>query len=551
MQRSGGLADPVTSAANHTPPSQTDYVRRILTARVYDVAVETPLDPLPRLSARLGRDVMLKREDMQPVFSFKIRGAYNKMAGLNPEEASRGVVCASAGNHAQGVALAGKRLGIDATIVMPLTTPGIKVRAVEGHGARVELIGNAFDEALAHARKLEAERGLVFIHPFDDPDIIAGQGTVGMEIMRQHAGPIEAIFIPIGGGGLAAGIAVFVKYLRPEIRLIGVEPEDAAGMAAARAAGHRVKLDRVGLFADGVAVREAGEETFRLCRDLLDDVVLVDTDSICAAIKDIFDDTRAIAEPSGALALAGLKRYLEREGNGGKGSLIAINSGANMNFDRLRHVAERAEIGEQREALLAVTVPERPGSYRTLIRLLGNRPVTEFNYRHADPERARIFLGVQLARGLADKREIMQLLRDGGYPVVDMSDNELAKLHIRYMVGGHTANLPNELLYRFQFPERPGALLDFLTRMAGTWDITLFHYRNHGADYGRVLAGIQVEPSDYPAFEAFLADLGYPCWAETDNPAYAMFLGALDADPAPDTSARPGGTAISSAESPA
>ncbi|MCW6506469.1 threonine ammonia-lyase, biosynthetic [Lichenifustis flavocetrariae] len=512
----------------HAVPPVLDleaYAKRILQSRVYDVASETALDGLPRLSGRLGQKVLLKREDQQPVFSFKIRGAYNKMSRLAPELAARGVVCASAGNHAQGVALAGQHLGIAATIVMPLTTPGIKVRAVESRGANVLLFGNAFDEALAHARTLEAERGLAFIHPFDDPDIIAGQGTVGMEIMRQHGGEIEAIFVPIGGGGLAAGVAAFVKYLRPEVKVIGVEPEDAAGMAAAIAAGRRVRLDSVGLFADGVAVREAGEETFRLCRTLLDDVILVDTDAICAAIKDIFDDTRTIAEPSGALALAGLKRYVERRGEAqGTGSLIAVNSGANMNFDRLRHVAERAEIGEHREALLAVSIPERPGSYRELIGVIGSRPITEFNYRYAGPGQAQIFLGVQLSRGLAEKQMLMGELAAGGYGVIDMSDNELAKLHVRYMVGGRTQAVADELLYRFQFPERPGAFLDFLSRMAGTWDISLFHYRNHGADYGRALAGIRVPASDYPAFEAFLKDLDYPCWSETDNPAYAMFL---------------------------
>ena len=501
-----------------------DYIKRILTSRVYDVAIETPLDPLPRLAKRLGRNVLLKREDMQPVFSFKIRGAYNKMAQLSAEHAARGVVCASAGNHAQGVALAGKTLGIKTTVVMPLTTPAIKVRAVEGHGATVQLVGNAFDEALAHAKTLEVEHGLTFVHPFDDPLIIAGQGTVGMEILRQHSHPIDAVFVPIGGGGLAAGIAAFVKYLRPEVKVIGVEPEDAAGMDAARKAGHRVKLDRVGLFADGVAVREAGEETFRLCQALLDDIILVDTDSICAAIKDIFDDTRTIAEPSGALALAGLKAYVARN-HVDTGSLIAINSGANMNFDRLHHVAERAEIGEQREALLAVTIPERPGSYRALMQTLGSRVVTEFNYRFAHPEFAQIFLGVQLTRGEAEKRELMTLLRAGDYTVSDLSDNELAKLHVRHMVGGHAA-ITDELLYRFQFPERPGALLDFLSRMAGTWDITLFHYRNHGADYGRVLAGIRVPSRDYPAFQRFLDGLGFPCWSESENPAYAMFLGS-------------------------
>lgn len=545
-------SEPKTLTDPNVPPSVDDYVKRILTSRVYEAAIETPLDSLPRLSKRLDRTILLKREDMQPVFSFKIRGAYNKMARLTQEQAARGVVCASAGNHAQGVALAGKTLGIAATIVMPRTTPAIKVRAVESHGARVHLVGNAFDEALAFAKTLEADLGLVFIHPFDDPDIIAGQGTVGMEILRQHPTAIEAVFVPIGGGGLAAGIATFIKYLRPEVKVIGVEPVDAAGMAAALEAGHRVKLDRVGLFADGVAVREAGEETFRLCSTLLDGVITVDTDAICAAIKDIFDDTRTIAEPSGALALAGLKHHLEaRSTTEARGSLIAVNSGANMNFDRLRHVAERAEIGEHREALLAVTIPERPGSYRALIDLLGPRPVTEFNYRFADRERAQIFLGVQLSRGEAEKRELMQTLRAGSYVVVDLSDNELAKLHIRYMVGGHAPSLSDELLYRFQFPERPGALLDFLNRMAGTWDITLFHYRNHGADYGRVLAGIRVPPQDFPAFETFLDGLDYPCWAETDNPAYAMFLGTVPTGRERRQAPRPGQPRGSKAEVPA
>ena len=525
LAREMPMAAPDPIVPERVPPIDLDdYAKRILNARVYDVAIETPLDRLPRLSTRLGRDVLLKREDLQPVFSFKIRGAYNRMAKLTPEEAARGVVCASAGNHAQGVALAGKTLGIAATIVMPRTTPAIKVRAVESHGAAVQLVGNAFDEALAYAKQLEVDRDLVFIHPFDDPDIIAGQGTVGMEILRQHSKPIEAVFVPIGGGGLAAGVAAFVKYLRPTVKVIGVEPEDAAGMAAALKAGRRVILDRVGLFADGVAVREAGEETFRLCSALLDEVITVDTDAICAAIKDIFDDTRTIAEPSGALALAGLKRYLER-GGAATGSLIAVDSGANMNFDRLRHVAERADIGENREALLAVTIPERPGSYRALMDLLGVRAVTEFNYRFADAERAQIFLGVRLSGGGGERAELVQLLSQSNYEVVDLSDNELAKLHVRYMVGGHAPGLADELLYRFQFPERPGALLDFLNRMAA-WDITLFHYRNQGADYGRVLAGIRVPPEDYEAFQRFLDGLDFPCWAETDNPAYAMFLSA-------------------------
>lgn len=505
-----------------------DYVKKILAARVYDVAVQTPLDPMPRLSERLNQRVLLKREDLQPVFSFKLRGAYNRIAGLPRELLDRGVLCASAGNHAQGVALAAERLGVRAVIVMPRTTPGIKVEAVRSRGGHVVLHGDTFDEAAAHARALEAKEGLTFIHPYDDPEVIAGQGTVGMEILRQHPDPIEAVFVPIGGGGLAAGIAAFVKFLRPEIRVIGVEPDDAASMAAAIAAGERVVLDQVGLFADGVAVRQAGAETFRLCRELLDGVVTVDTDAICAAVKDIFEDTRAVAEPAGAVSLAGLKLHAERHGDAG-GSLIAINSGANLNFDRLRHIADRAEIGEHREALFAVTIPEEPGSYRRFIRTLGRRSITEFNYRYADGREAHIFVGVQLADGEAEKRRIMALLQDHGYPVLDMSDNEMAKLHVRYMVGGRVAGLRDELLYRFQFPERPGALLKFLNGMAQGWNISLFHYRNHGADYGRVLVGIQVPPSDRTRFQRCLDELGYPCWDESANPAYRFFL---DGNPA-------------------
>jgi len=500
-----------------------DYVRKILGARVYDVAIESPLDPLPRLSARLGADIRLKREDLQPVFSFKLRGAYNKIAGL-PSEATRGgVICASAGNHAQGVALAARKLGLKATIVMPRTTPEIKVQAVRALGGRVVLHGENFDEAYAHARKLEAEKGLTFIHPYDDPEVIAGQGTVGMEILRQYSGPIEAIFVPIGGGGLAAGIAVYCKFLRPETKIIGVEPEEAASMAGAIAAGERIVLDQVGIFADGVAVRQAGEETFRLCRELLDGVVTVSTDEICAAVKDIFEDTRALAEPAGAVSLAGLKAYAAR-GGVGTGTLIAINSGANMNFDRLRHIAERAEIGEQREALLAVTIPEKPGSYRTFIQLLGRRSITEFNYRYSDPQAARIFVGVQLVEGEAEKRQIIAMLAGHGYPVLDMSDNELAKLHIRYMVGGKAPGVDSELLFRFQFPERPGALLKFLNSLSPDWNISLFHYRNHGADYGRVLAGIQIPERDRDQLKMRLDALGYPYWNESENPAYSAFL---------------------------
>ena len=502
-----------------------DTVRKILTARVYDVAIESPLDPMPRLSGRLGAEVLLKREDLQPVFSFKIRGAYNKIAGLSQEALSRGVICASAGNHAQGVALAAARRGVAATIVMPTTTPTIKVEAVRARGGNVVLHGEAYDEANAEARRIERETGATFVHPFDDLDVIAGQGTAGLEILRQHSGPIAAVFVPVGGGGLAAGIAAIVRFLRPDSKVIGVEPAEAASMKAAIEAGERVTLPEVGLFADGVAVRQVGEETFRLCRDLLDEVITVDTDAICAAIKDIFDDTRAVAEPAGAVALAGLKVWAARC-RSGAGALVAVNSGANLNFDRLRHVAERAEIGEGREALFAVTIPERPGSYRRFIQLLGQRSVTEFNYRYADASAARIFVGVEL-KAPGEKAHIQAALEQAGYPVVDMSDNEMAKLHARYMVGGRVGGgIPNEVLYRFQFPERPGALLRFLESLAPDWNITLFHYRNHGADYGRVLAGIQVPPVERSAFGKALQALGYPHAEETDNPAYRLFLDA-------------------------
>ncbi len=511
-------------AAPEDRPAMQDYIRAILSARVYDVAIESPLDPMPRLAQRLGAAVRLKREDLQPVFSFKLRGAYNKMAGLPREALDRGVICASAGNHAQGVALAAQKLGVKATIVMPKTTPDIKVQAVRSRGGRVVLHGESFDEAYGHARQIEAEKGQTFIHPYDDAEVIAGQGTVGMEILRQHPDPIDAIFVPIGGGGLAAGIAVFVKFLRPDVKVFGVEPDDAASMAEAIAAGSRVILNQVGLFADGVAVRQAGEETFRLCKDLLDGVIRVSTDEICAAVKDIFEDTRAVAEPSGAVSLAGLKTYVE-QGHARGGALVAINSGANMNFDRLRHIAERAEIGEKREALLAVTIPEQPGSYRRFIQLLGKRAITEFNYRYADPERAEIFVGVQLDAGGEEKRAILAMLGEHGYPVLDMSDNELAKLHVRYMVGGKTRGMAGERIFRFQFPERPGALLKFLTSLSEGWNISLFHYRNHGADYGRVLAGIQVPEGEHAKLQVRLDDLGYPYWEETGNPAYRAFLG--------------------------
>lgn len=502
----------------------SDYVRRILDARVYDVAEQTPLDAMPRLSGRLKAEVLLKREDLQPIFSFKIRGAYNRIARLSPEARSRGVICASAGNHAQGVALSAHKLGIPAVIVMPVTTPQIKIDAVRHWGGKVVLEGDAFDEAYAHAKSLEAAQDLTFIHPFDDPDVIAGQGTIGVELLQQHADPIEAIFVPIGGGGLAAGIASYVKFLRPEIKVIGVEPVDAASMKAAIDARERVVLDRVGLFADGVAVRQAGVETYRLCADLLDDVILADTDEMCAAVKDIFEDMRVIAEPAGALSLAGLKTYVAANPTR-TGALIAINSGANMNFDRLRHVAERAEIGEAREILLAVTIPEQQGSYRRFVEVLGNRNITEFNYRYAADSEAHVFVGLKLRGAETEKTLLLKQLRELGYQVLDISANETAKLHVRYMVGGRAPGLKDEVILRFEFPERPGALMKFLTGVGTEWNITLFHYRNHGADYGRVLAGLQVPASDRTRFTAQLESLGYPYEDETDNPAYRLFLG--------------------------
>ncbi len=498
-----------------------EYIKRILSARVYDVAEETPLDHARTLSRRLGNEIWLKREDLQPVFSFKLRGAYNKMVSLTPELRARGMVAASAGNHAQGVALAAQRLGTQVLIVMPKTTPEIKVQSVRMLGAEIELRGNTYNDAYDYAMELVRERGLTFIHPYDDEDVIAGQGTIGMEILRQHPDALEAVFVPVGGGGLLAGVASYVKYLRPEVKVIGVEPEDAACLYHALAAGRRVELEQVGLFADGVAVRQVGEEPYRIARQCVDEVILVTTDEICAAIKDIFEDTRSIAEPAGALALAGLKKYVAREGLRGS-HLAAIESGANINFDRLRHVAERAELGERREALLAVTIPERPGSFREFCDVLGTRAITEFNYRFADAGEAHVFVGVQMA-GEAARSELVAGLKSKGYGVLDMSDNEMAKLHVRYMVGGR-ADVEDERLIRFEFPERPGALLRFLNRMGRHWNISLFHYRNHGAAYGRVLAGIQVPSGDEEAFRDFLDQLGYPSWEESENPAYSLFL---------------------------
>ncbi len=503
---------------------QESYIERILKARVYDVAIESPLEPAPRLSKRLGNRILFKREDLQPVFSFKLRGAYNKIAHLPDEVAQRGVICASAGNHAQGVALAARRRGIPAVIVMPETTPTIKVQAVRDLGGEVVMYGDDFDHAFERAVELARDRGLTFIHPFDDPDVIAGQGTIGMEILRQHSGPIDAIFVPIGGGGLIAGIATYVKSLYPEIRIVGVEPEDAASMHDSLRAGQRVTLERVGIFADGVAVRRVGEETFRLAQKYVDEVILVSTDEICAAIQDIFEDNRTIAEPAGALAVAGIKKYVAREQCTGR-TLVSLNCGANINFDRLRHVAERADLGAQREALLAVELPERPGSFLGFCQLLGRRSVTEFNYRYDDASTARIFVGVALHGGIREKEALLGLVAGSGYRVLDMSDDEMAKLHVRYMIGGHAHGLAHERLFRFEFPERPGALLRFLEAVGARWNISLFHYRNHGSDYGRVLAGVQVAPADAGEFAQHLRELGYPYTEETVNPAYRMFLG--------------------------
>ena len=500
-----------------------DYLQKILTAKVYDVAQESPLEKAAGLSARLNNTLLLKREDMQSVFSFKLRGAYNKMAHLSREALDAGVICASAGNHAQGVALAAKRMGARAVIVMPVTTPAVKVAAVKARGGEVILVGDSFDEAAARARELEKELGLTFVHPFDDPDVIAGQGTIGMEILRQHQGPLHAIFVAIGGGGLISGIASYVKRVRPEVKVIGVQPLDSDAMRRSIAAGKRVKLDNVGLFADGVAVKQVGEETFRIARELVDEIILVDTDDTCAAIKDVFEDTRSILEPAGALAIAGAKAYVEREKLRGK-TLVAVACGANMNFDRLRFVAERAEIGERREAILAVTIPEARGSFRRFCELVGKRNVTEFNYRIADSTAAHIFVGLSV-HDRADVAKLVRNLAKHAFTALDLTDDELAKSHVRHMVGGHSALARDELLYRFEFPERPGALMNFLTAMRPDWNISLFHYRNHGADVGRVLVGMQVPGKEMGVFRNFLDTLGYRYWDESANPAYRLFLG--------------------------
>jgi threonine dehydratase len=500
----------------------SEYLKRILTARVYDVAIESPLELAPSLSQRVNNRVLLKREDQQPVFSFKLRGAYNKMVQLSVEERARGVIAASAGNHAQGVALAARRLGCRAKIVMPTTTPELKSEAVRALGGEIVLFGNSYSDAYEHARELESELGLVFVHPFDDPDVIAGQGTVGMEILRQHQGPIDAVFVAIGGGGLISGVAAYIKAVRPEVRVIGVQTTDSDAMVRSVRRGQREPLQDVGLFSDGTAVRQVGQETFRITQALVDDFILVDTDAVCAAIKDVFQDTRSILEPAGALGVAAIKRYLELHRAEGR-TLIAITSGANMNFDRLRFVAERAELGEQREALFAVTIPEQRGSFRRLCELLGQRSVTEFNYRISDSNIAHVFVGLS-TRSRSEAALIASVLEQHGFATSNLSDDELAKEHLRHMVGGRSALAESERLFRFVFPERPGALMRFLAAMHPFWNISLFHYRNQGSDYGRILVGIQVPDSDKATFQDFLETLAYPCIEETENPVYRLFL---------------------------
>lgn len=502
---------------------KNDYVEKILAAKVYDVARKTPLEYAPIISNQLGNRVLLKREDLQPVFSFKLRGAYNKMAHLPKEALERGVIAASAGNHAQGVALAAQKMGCRAVIVMPTTTPLIKINAVKSRGAEVVLMGDSYSDAYMHALELEKSKNLTFVHPYDDPHVIAGQGTIGLEILHDRPEPIHAIFCAIGGGGLISGVAAYIKQIRPEIRIIGVEAEDADAMAQSMQAGKRVTLEQVGLFADGAAVKQVGVETFRLCQQYVDEVIVVDNDVICGAIKDVFEDTRSILEPAGALSVAGIKEYVKRHNIKGE-TLIAVASGANINFNSLRFVAERAEVGEKREAVMAVSIPEEPGSFKKFCRLLGGRSITEFNYRYSDPGMAHIYVGIAV-HDPAESGRLVEMLKQHGLPALDLTDNEVAKLHLRHLVGGHAPQAEHEKVYRFEFPERPGALMNFLDTMGHDWNISLFHYRNHGADYGRVFIGLQVPPEDNRDFAAFLANLGYPYWEESENPAYKLFLG--------------------------
>jgi threonine dehydratase len=509
-------------AGRTAAPEVTEYLQRILTARVYDVAIESPLEPAASLSARLSNEVYLKREDNQPVFSFKLRGAYNKMAHLSDAQLSRGVICASAGNHAQGVALSARRLGCKALIVMPVTTPQVKIDAVRALGGEVVLFGDSYSDAYDHARELEHEQRLTFVHPFDDPDVIAGQGTIAMEVLRQHQGPIDAIFVAVGGGGLISGIAAYIKAVRPEIKVIGVQTSDSDAMVRSVRAGKRVQLHDVGLFSDGTAVKLVGKETFRLARALVDDFVVVDTDAVCAAIKDVFQDTRSILEPAGALGVAAIKQYVDRHRVKGR-TFVAITCGANMNFDRLRFVAERAEVGEEREALFAVTIPEERGSFKRFCELIGPRSVTEFNYRISDAEVAHVFVGLTTTNR-SESATIAASFRKRGFETVDLTGDELAKQHVRHMVGGRSELARDERLYRFVFPERPGALMRFLSSMHPNWNISLFHYRNQGADYGRILVGIQVPRSDKNAFREFIEGLDYPCIDETNSAVYRLFL---------------------------
>lgn len=498
------------------------YRSRVEQARVYDVAIVSALDHARKLSARLDNRVLLKREDSQPVHSFKLRGAYNRIAQLTPAERARGVITASAGNHAQGVALSAQKLGLTAWIVMPRTTPELKVESVRALGGKAILHGDAYDDAREHAYALAAEKGMTMVHPYDDPDVIAGQGTVGKELLAQCA-DLDAVFVPVGGGGLLAGVAVYLKAHNPKIKVIAVEPDDSNCFAAAFAAKRRVELKQVGLFADGVAVKQIGEEPFRVARHLVDDTVLVSVDEICAATRDIFYENRSLPEPAGALAVAGIKKWVAEKGVKGK-TLAAIVSGSNVNFDRLRHIAERAELGDALETLIAVTIPEKPGSFKRFLKHMGKRAITEFNYRYATPQEAHIFVGVKLG-GEQERDQTIAMLREDGYPVSDLSGNEMAKVHVRYMVGGRCPGLPNERLFRFEFPERPGACLDFLNAIGQRWNISLFHYRNHGAAYGRVLCGLQVPKGEWNECRKSLDELGYEYWEETDNPAYALFLG--------------------------